>query len=152
MHGNKGLSQIITTIIMILIAIVAVFVVWGVVSNILKGGQNQANLNIRCSNINLEIDKETAKCNATETNALTAKVNRGSDEEGNIQLKLIAGESVVTQDAPQSPASKIYTWNGAGGFIDGSTVDLSVAAVITQDNGKAYTCQASNKITATCTA
>ena len=43
--NKKGLSTVVSTLILILLVLVAVGVIWAVISNILKSGSNQVNLN-----------------------------------------------------------------------------------------------------------
>src|SRR3989344_5663953 len=53
-NNKRGLSEIVVTLILILLAIVAVGVVWVVVNNVLKGGEGKINLASSCSEINVE--------------------------------------------------------------------------------------------------
>ncbi len=55
---NKfGLSTIVVTLILVVLSLVAVGIVWGVVSNILKSGTSQANFQFGTIFLNLKIDK-----------------------------------------------------------------------------------------------
>ena len=55
MIKNKGgLSAIVTTLLVILLVLVAVGIVWAVVSNLLKGGAGSAELAVKCLNIDVE--------------------------------------------------------------------------------------------------
>ncbi len=47
-NNKKGLSAIVTTLLVILLVLVAVGIVWGVVSNIFQGGEETAELSEMC--------------------------------------------------------------------------------------------------------
>lgn len=54
--GKKGLSTVVTTVIMVLLVLVAVGVVWVVINNILGDTSGQIDISAKCSTTNLEVD------------------------------------------------------------------------------------------------
>ncbi len=54
MKGSRGLSGVITTLIIILLVIAAIGIIWAVVSPFLKGGGGKFNAEAECMSVNLE--------------------------------------------------------------------------------------------------
>jgi len=59
MKNKKGLSGIVTTLIIILLVIAAVSVIWGVVSNLLDSGTGSINKGALCLEIDLNANQVT---------------------------------------------------------------------------------------------
>lgn len=56
MKNKKGLSDIVATLIIILLVIVAAGIIWGVVRNVVQQGADQIEAGQRCFSISLEIE------------------------------------------------------------------------------------------------
>jgi hypothetical protein len=75
-QNKKGLSTIVVTLIIIVLSLVAVGVVWTVVSNLLNGETAGIDINSKCLGVNLEITQ--ANCSAGTTNKICdVQVSRG---------------------------------------------------------------------------
>ena len=68
MKNKKGMSDIVVTLIIIVLSLVAVGVVWGVVNNLIKNGTSNAELNAKCLGVNLEITR--ANCSGLTGNKI----------------------------------------------------------------------------------
>ena len=55
--NKKGLSDIVITLMIVVLALVAIGGVWAVVNNLLKGQTQSADLASRCMNTNLQVTK-----------------------------------------------------------------------------------------------
>ncbi len=90
-HNKKGLSEIVVTLILVLLAIVAVGVVWIVVNNVLKGGEGKINLASSCSDINVE---PTVVTNSTSDAIYSVTMIRSAsgDEIGGVKV-IISNET-----------------------------------------------------------
>jgi hypothetical protein len=66
MKNKKGMSDIVVTLIIIVLSLVAVGVVWQVVNGLIKSGTSSAELNAKCLGVNLEVTK--ANCSSGTTN------------------------------------------------------------------------------------
>ena len=88
--NKKGVSMIVSTMIIILLIIVAVGILWFVVSGAIKGSGGQFALGQKCIEINLEVNARCIANSSTDYSSnCTAKLERrpgGEDFEG---LKLI---------------------------------------------------------------
>ena len=56
-QNKKGLSDIVITLMIVVLALVAIGGVWAVVNNLLKGQTQSADLASRCMNTNLQVTK-----------------------------------------------------------------------------------------------
>ena len=87
--NNKGMSQIIVTIIMIVLVLAAIGVVWAIVQNVLESGTSDIDISSKCLKINLVATKMVcagATCNVT--------INRKASGEDIGGFKLIFSNSV----------------------------------------------------------
>ena len=91
-HNKKGLSEIVVTLILVLLAIVAVGVVWIVVNNVLKGGEGKINLASSCSDVNVEPTVATNSSDAIYSITMTRSAS--GDE--------IAGVKAIIRNATGS--------------------------------------------------
>ena len=85
MKEKKGLSTVVTTLIIILLVLVAVGIIWGVVSNLLNRSTGTIDVTTKCLDINLEVQSvaitDPALSNATYTVTLH-RTPTGTDEIG----------------------------------------------------------------------
>jgi flagellin-like protein len=96
--NKKGLSAIVTTLLVILLVLVAVGIVWGVVGNVLKGGASQLDVSSKC--LNVEVQAISTTCGAAA--GCTAVIERtGSSSE------TIAGIKVVAKDTATGGSSSV---------------------------------------------
>jgi len=84
MVNNRGLSAVITTLIIILLVIVAVGIIWVVVRNVIEEGTEQLDLGTRC----LAVDtRATIVVNTTGTTYdVTLHRSAGGDDIGGVKL------------------------------------------------------------------
>lgn len=123
MRGKKGLSDIVTTILIILIVLVAIGIIWGVVYNVIIKGTNSISL----GQFTLDLKITSAKINYT-TGIATVKVARNSGEG---ELKSI--KFVVEDDRN----SDIFE-RDATGFVQLATrtydIDLTESEILVLEN------------------
>ena len=92
MHPKRGVSTVIVTLIMIALAMVAIGIVWGVVSNILKSGEEDVSTGLGQIFLNLKIEKANIESNGDIK--VTVKRGEGGGE--------IAGINFVVSDGTNS--------------------------------------------------
>ena len=98
MHSKKGLSGIVVTLIIIVLSLVAVGVVWGVVSNLLKSGESQTSSSFGKLFISLETQKVNMKSNGDVD--VIVKRNAGAGELKSINFVVSDGDNskVIKKD------------------------------------------------------
>lgn len=82
-NNKRGISNIIVTLMMIVLVLVAVAIVWGVVNNILEGGAEQINLGTKCLDVNVRATN--LACIGTVCD-VTVTRNAGGEDIGGIKL------------------------------------------------------------------
>lgn len=87
--NHRGLSAIVTTLLFILLAFVAVGIIWTVVNNIVDRGAKQVDLSSKCLEINLEVTQTDCNPGATGDDCdITIKRNSGGDVIAGVKLAL----------------------------------------------------------------
>ena len=88
--NKKAMSQIVTTLIIILLTIVAIGIIWVVVKNVLTKGSDQIDVSAKC--LNTEVVATKVLCNETANGgndgncSVTYTRTRGEDEIGGIKI------------------------------------------------------------------
>ena len=98
MKNKKGLSDVVTTLIIILLVLVAIGILWGVLGPTFRGGAAQIGVSTDC----LEINVETISNGACTGASCKITVRRGTDnqdEVAGIRIVLSDGESSFAHDA-----------------------------------------------------
>ncbi len=96
--NKKGLSTVVTTLIIILLVLVAIGIIWVVVRGIIETGSEKINLDTMCLNTDVRVTNTTCA-----SNSCTVKIYRkaGTDVLGGTALIFhSATESGVPQNVP----------------------------------------------------
>ncbi len=86
MIKNKaGLSTVVTTLIIILLVLVAIGIIWVVVSDVLKGGATEFDIAAKC--LGVDVSATSATCTSASCTAFVLKRSGTSSEEiGGVKL------------------------------------------------------------------
>lgn len=98
MKNNKGLSAVVTTLIIILLTIVAIMIIWGVVKGLLDNSSSTIDKSTRC----LEIDIQATRVVNVSTGNYSVTIARGAGGED-----IIEGVEIVLQS--EGDASIVQT-------------------------------------------
>jgi len=147
MKDKKGLSQIVTTVIIILLVIVAIALIWGVVSKLLSDKGTQITNQGKCIDINLQATKIVpVTVNGTTNYTVTVQRKMGGD--GTVATaKLIFYNS----SASSNISSSFGTFTNPGdvltktvsGVANATKVDVN--SYILDDSGKSLFCGTTTK-------
>lgn len=99
-NDTRGLSAVITTLIIILLVLVAVGIVWVVVNNLLKGGAETIDLAGKCTAVDLSATALTCE-NASIINwscNVTYERGAGGDDIDGMKIVLTNGITSFTED------------------------------------------------------
>ena len=137
-HNKRALSDVVTTLIIILLSLVAIGIVWVVVSNVIEGSSETADIGAKC----LEVDiKATAASCTGGTCDVTYKRSLGGDDIDGLLILLSNGTqtvqaSVLGNIAPLDTATK-------AGIVETLTDDpnsVEIAAYFVDSSGQNQTC------------
>jgi hypothetical protein len=138
---KKGVSQIITTILIILLVLAAIVIVWQVIERFIERGGAAIEERTQCFDVSLDFVEGTVSCDSS--GVASGTVSRGADSSGVISMKIITGNtasSVTT--APVSLGTLTFS---QGGGATGS-VTVKVAPVVGTD----VVCDPTDEVTVTC--
>ena len=118
---KRGLSAIITTLLSVLLVLVAVGIVWAVVSGVLRGGAEDLELSAKC----LNIDVRATAVDCTDLSACVVTLDRTGTE-----TDAIAGVKLVFRDSTNAVSSSVIEEEGDVEALVGSiaTIDLATEA------------------------
>lgn len=114
---KRGLSAIVTTLMFILLAFVAVGLIWGVVSNLVNKGVDQIDLSSKCLELDLKVTQMNCVFGVNGDDCdITIKRNAGGDA--------IAGFKLVLTNA-SGESNFVYNEVGNMNPLDLKTVTVS---------------------------
>lgn len=141
MINKKGLSDVVTTLIIILLSLVAIGIIWVVVNNVLESGTETTEINAKC--LQVDIQANAASCTAGGVCNVTYKRSAGGEDIDGIVIILSNGvASNQTQIAGNiAPlATKTLT-----DFVTGLSPvpnTAEIAAYFIDESGNQQTCAA----------
>lgn len=136
MKNKKGLSDVVTTVVIIALALVAITVVWMVVQGLISSNADTINLRQECLQVGLEV----SGLKVQGTNNVTVSVKRTS---GSANL---SGVKIYAYDASgNSNASRINESLSVGQSVSGvvqlaSATKVSAVAFLKDNNGEDFDC------------
>jgi Tfp pilus assembly protein FimT len=148
MNNRKGLSDVVTTVLIILLVLAAVALIWGFLMPFFRGSGNQITSATSCLNLQMEV----ASCK---------NVSSGTNENYNITYRWTGGSDLTLDSA------KVFIYDTDGSnkavvapkvdFLSSNTVNISasvkagrtasVVGVIKNADGTTAACSESTKVT-----
>jgi len=92
MKNTKGLSGVITTLIIILLVIAAIGIIWAVVQPFIKGSGEKFDINTKCLNVGVEPTK--LNCAGGACN-VTVKRSEGEEEIAGVKFYLECQKEIL---------------------------------------------------------
>ena len=94
-QNKRGLSAIITTLLVILLVLVAVGIVWGVVSGVLTGGAEELEFSAKC----LSVDVRATAVLCTGADCVVTLERTGTNNDAIGGVKLVFRDSVNSESS-----------------------------------------------------
>lgn len=134
MVNKRGLSEIVTTLIMVLLGIVIVGVIWAVVSGLVNNTRAQAELSSKCQDSAISITY--ADCTGT-TCTITVKRDQGTDTIAGVlvTIKGAQGATAVNKSAGDLTIGTTRTVT-----IEDNTASSVEAKMYLDNGGKEFYC------------
>ena len=134
--NKKGLSTIVTTLIIILLSLAAIGIVWAVVNGLLKSNTQGISVSAKC--LNIDVEAASANCSAGTTNYMcTVQLTRagtGNDEIAGVKLVFMNDTSGISSPSTIS--------------VDGN-IEALIPETVTEDSGIPITSDGINKVEVT---
>ena len=130
--NKKGLSDIIATLLIILLTLVAVGIIWVVIRNVVQGGADTIDLSSKC----IAVELNAVTVSETSSGIYNVTLKRSADSEGDIGVKV----NVFSGSASSSGVLDF----GAFGDLDSlgtitRTIDTNVVTTVTGGNKVEFT-------------
>ena len=146
MENKKGLSDIVATVLIVLLALAAVAIVWGFLRPVFTNAASTTSLRSQC----ISVDVQPTVCNyndntGTGTIAITARVRNMAGEARYITA-VVNNKDGSTYTSWTYPAVELlgtdtFTYTNMGAALgNGALTDFTVAGVVTDDAGNNQTC------------
>jgi flagellin-like protein len=140
--NKKGLSEVVTTLIIILLVLVAIGIVWVVVNNVLQSGSQQAEISAKC--LEVSIQATAASCTGGTCN-VTYKRSAGGDDIDGLKIILSNGADSVIQDVPGNLAPlATKTTSGIAETLTPDPNKAEIAAYFIDASGNEQLCSATS--------
>ena len=143
-NNKKGVSGVVTVVILVALVLVAIGVIWGVVSNLLEEESETVDVQSKC--LDLVVRPVSASCDASGCD-VTIRRTAGGDDLGGVKIVYFNGtdySSVITEtDNIGELASQRYTHTSADIGINNPN-KVEVTPYIRDSTGNERICQNKN--------
>jgi len=140
-YSNKGLSSVVTTLIIILLSLVAIGIIWVVVNNVLEGGAETTEIGAKC--LQVDVRATAASCDASGNCNVTYNRRSGGDAVDGIKIVLSDGQESFTHDVPENvgPSDLGTEFDIASGL---NATSVQIAAYFVDASGNQQLCNPSS--------
>jgi hypothetical protein len=142
--SKKGVSDVIATVLIILLVLAAIIIVWQAVKGTVTSTTETVAAKAKC--IGVTLNPVSYSC-SNSTGVVTTSVSRGSDDAGAIQMKVVVDNTAEAETAAPSALGTLTAGTITTSATGKASITLKVAAIIDGN-----TCDPSDPITVTCTA
>lgn len=132
MKSKQGLSTVVTTLIIILLVLVAIGIVWVVVRGVVESGSEQIGIQTKCPSIDLRIIGNSSTCSVGTCNVDIERRSGGENIDG---VRVVISNSTL---------SNITTIGGNIDQLTTKTLTVGSVAAPTKISAAAYFNDASN--------
>ncbi len=122
--NKRGLSEIVATLLIILLSLVAVGILWIVIKNVVDSGAKQIELNQKC----LAVELTAVRINETSPGNYSVSLKRGADSQGDIGVKINIFQGTTTSSGIMNfePFGNLDALGTSTKVIDTGTATLVV--------------------------
>ncbi len=141
---RRGLSDVVTTVLIILLVLAAVAIIWGY----LRGALEQSGSQI--SSACLTLDLKAVSCAASATGVTNVTYSRNSGEGNLVNVTVIYdinGQSVTRSSSNLTKQLETGRWSETG--LGGKATSASVAGTVLTESGEAKLCDRSPSVQCT---
>ena len=138
--NNKGLSEVIVAVILIVVSLVAVGIVWAVISNVLQSGTEDISLGFEgLSGIQLEIvESSVVVDNSSQFVSMNIRRGKGDANLGKIKFIFFDGTnsgSVDVETNLQQLGTDHFTIDYSGLGLS-TIIEISIAPILISESGR----------------
>ena len=93
LNNKKAMSEIVTTVIMVALVLIAIGIIWGVVTNLLSERTEQVEINSKCMDVSVK--PTAASCDTEECNITYSRTATGGDIDG---IKIVVSDGTTSNE------------------------------------------------------
>lgn len=149
---KKGLSEVVTTLMIILLVLAAIAIVWVVVRNVVQGGADDMDYQVKCLDTFVEITKAEYNSSPANTN-YTVRVEMTSGDTKIDGIKLVFTNDELDLSQTTSHAEEIEVLGSKtiiialdDEFSSNHATKVKVVPFFLSESGKEKLCQESGQI------
>lgn len=148
---KKGLSTVVTSLIIILLVLVAIGIVWIVVRGVVTEGAGEIESTVDCLNVNIDIvDVDNDRCDGTRC---ILNITRGMDDEDIEGVNIVVSSDAASYQGTEtinSGQTKEVTINDDDNEMSNTdTVSKVAASAYFDDDGEKNYCAGADEYTVT---
>jgi len=143
--NKRGLSGVVTTVIIILLVLAAVAIIWAAIRPAIQSGAEQIGPQTQCFNLELEV----TNCEVDSNGNLLVTVSRGGDSMDLSEIRVATGEGDSEDStAPVALASTIVTVaSDVGSYAGGDDVTFTLGGIQSEGGGVCQSVESPQTVT-----
>ncbi len=146
-NNKRGLSIVISTLIIILLVLVAIGIIWVVVQGIVESGGSQVEAKAKCMGVDIKINSVgLCPANSASCNVIVERGVGGGDIDG-VRVMVTDGAITLTGDGAALDVFGTATISATGSALGGDATTAKVAAFVYDSNGEEVVCDIVNEYT-----
>lgn len=145
--NKKGLSTVVTTLIIILLVLVAIGIIWVVVRGVVESGTSEFDAAARC--LKLDVRATTVTCAAVNDCTVVVERKAGGDEIGGVKLVFkntsLSTSGAVLDQQGDIPALTSQTFANVDPGLADNSDSIEVTTFVKDETGTEFVCTGTNK-------
>jgi hypothetical protein len=151
MKNNKGLSTIVTTLIIILLVLVAIGIIWSVVKGLLDDSKDDIANSQQCLDIEIDVSRLTPTTAGAENNLTLKRTSTGMEESVGVKVVFFSANEnteVLYFGLATNPTkldrfeTKTYTFDLSNSSINGEEItQVELIPFFNDESGAEVLCQ-----------
>ena len=144
MENKQGMSAVVTTLIIILLAIVALGIIWVVVKNVIQGGAEQVEWAEKCRSVEITAVKiEASGANSDDYTVTLSRIGAGEETIGGVKLVFSDGTDYSDVIEFGIAIEQLQTRTGNTTIATGVTnaTELQITPYLIDDLGEEHLCE-----------
>ena len=142
-NNKKGLSQVVTIVIMVVLVLIAAAIVWGVVNTLIGQSAGQVDIGSKCLSIDVSITNAT--CTTAGVCSITLKRTATGEAIGGVKIIVSNSTSSNSTDISGNIAPVVTVTKTALDFKINSATKAEVVPYLKDAEGKAQLCTQINE-------
>jgi len=142
-YNSKGLSAVVTTLIIILLSLVAIGIIWVVVNNVLQGGAETTEIGAKC----LQVDIKATAANCTGGTCTITYYRAGTGNDVIDGVKIVLNNGTESDSSDEAALDRLATKTATFTTTLANPNSVEIAAYFVDASGQQQVCAAGTTVT-----